>query len=106
MKLSTANNDYQRFRETTMENLINSFSNVISDGKRHLGASMVESVTNSKNLNSSSATPSEVNHLIVNYSKDSKLAINKLGEQVKQLQRENDRLNDELTGSINKGQSS
>ena len=41
MKLSTSNNDYQRFRETTMENLINSFTNVISDGKRHLGGSMV-----------------------------------------------------------------
>ena len=41
-----------------MENLINSFSNVITDGKRHLGSSMVESVVNSKKLNSASATPS------------------------------------------------
>lgn len=95
-----------------METLNTSFSGVLSDGRKHLGGSIVGSIENfgsRKNMEGSSvvaASTSEINHLIISYSKDSKLAINKLGELNKQLQRENDRLNEELTGSINKGQTS
>ena len=74
-----------------------SFSSVLTDGKKYLGGSIVGTGNNmelstnsnyqygsrksieSKDQNNITASTSEINHLIISYSKDTKLAINKLG---------------------------
>ena len=53
MKLSTANTDFQRYRESVMENINSSFGAVITDGKKHLGNSAItlnENFGSRKNL--------------------------------------------------------
>lgn len=50
--------------------------------------------------------PSEINTLILNYSKETKIALSKLTEQNRQLTRENEKLQDQLAGNINRGQTS
>ena len=105
VKLNTMTTDFQRFRETAMDTMNSSFNGVLTDGKKYLGGTIIGSSSENQlgnfpskrsieSNNSISASTSEINHLIISYSKDTKLAINKLGEQNKQLQRENERLNE------------
>jgi regulator of replication initiation timing len=44
--------------------------------------------------------------MILHFSKETKLALTKLTEQNRQLTRENEKLQDELAGNINRGQTS
>jgi hypothetical protein len=42
--------DFQRFRETAMETMNNSFSGVLNDGKRFLGGSIVGTSMENSNI--------------------------------------------------------